>query len=309
MRMRQQTIRRAGSATPKALVFLVASTVALALPTACAQPKPAPTPSPTPPQLLSVKSADAIGQAWNATADKPVHIHLVHGSLKADATYPVEDYNAGADKATRFHVTQAGALVLDKLVDNMPMDLQIVTAEGDKTLVLLDTYSGGAHCCLGTAISDPSAEGGPTFTARDWGDVGYKLIKSTDGSGYVFQSADDAAAYAFSSFAGSTFPIQILAYRDGKLVDVTAEYPNTLEEDAAKHWREYLTDASSNAAPESALVAYLADEYRLGRSRKAWDRVHAAYGANQDFDTKARSWLQSNNYTSPLAAMSPSPSP
>lgn len=288
------------------LAFAPAIAVFVCL-TACAHPKPEATPTPKPPLVL-IRSIEALEGSWNATTDKPVRVHLVRDQLKAEATYPVADYNNNGENATRFHVTQGGTVVLDKLVDSMPVDLQMITAEGGKTLVLLDTFSGGAHCCAGTAISDPSDEGGPTYTSRDWGNVGYKLIRSADGSGYVFQSADNAAAYAFSSFAGSTFPIQILAYRERKLVDVSVEYPEALKEDAAKKWSEYLTDASSNAAPESALVAYLADEYRLGQSKKAWDRVHAAYGTNQEFDTKARSWLESNNYRVTTAA-SPSSSP
>ncbi|HEY5256829.1 MAG TPA: hypothetical protein VIJ12_00460 [Candidatus Baltobacteraceae bacterium] len=258
--------------------------------------------------MVSVKSRDAIAGVWNATADHLVQVAVAHGTLKATATYPVTDYNADLDNATRFHVTQGGQVVVDKLIDNMPMDLRIITAEDGRTLVLLDTYSGGAHCCYGTALTDPNDASGPSFTYHDWGDVGYNLVKSADQSGYVFESADAAAAYAFSSFAGSTFPIQILSYREGKLVDVTNEYPATLEKDAAQHWREYLTDASSNATPESALVSYLADEYRLGRSKTAWDRVHAAYGSNQDFDTKAVSWLQSNGYGSTAVAPAATPS-
>ena len=245
-----------------------------------------------------------LAAAAKASQTHPVHISISHGALKADAYYPVSDYNApnvenaasGPVNATRFHVVVNDRVAVDKLVDNMPVALRIVTAQGGKPLVMLDTYSGGAHCCFASATVEPQAGGIVAFCTHDWADLGYKTMRSADGSGYVFLTGDIATAYEFSSFAGSTFPVLILTYRNGTFADATDQYRHIIELDAGRHWKEFLTDAHSNAAPDSALVAYLADEYRLGDQQTAWKRVHAADGNDADFERKALTWLQTNGY-------------
>lgn len=248
----------------------------------------------TPPPLVSIKGS-GVASAFNASEASPVHIHLAHDALRADATYPVIDYNADTAMATRFRVTDNGKLVLDKLVDAMPVDLRMFT-EDRHLVALLDTYTGGAHCCAGVALADPGVNDDASYAVQDFGDTGYSLQPSQDLTGFVFVTADDAMAYAFSSFAGSTFPIRMLAYRDGAFLDVTNTYPQLIAADAKLHWNEFLTDARNSAAPQSALVAYLADEYRLGKQKEAWSRVHTAYGDDADFTKKAQAWLKSNGY-------------
>ncbi len=226
----------------------------------------------------------------------PSEIHISYGALRATASYPVVDYSNYSEIATRFQLTDNRQLLLAKLTDNMPLDLRIVTLEGYHTVVLLDTYSGGAHCCFETILADPGGRFGLSFATADWANTRYKLIKSTNDSGYVFETYDNAMAYAFSDFAGSVMPILIASYRDGKFVDVTNNYVAALRKDAAGLWKLFLTEARSQGELQPILVSYLADEYRLGRSTQAWERVHAAYGIDKNFDAKAISWLQKNGY-------------
>jgi hypothetical protein len=240
----------------------------------------------------------------SATLQHPLRITIAYKETRADATYPVTDYNNGGMQATRFHVLFGASTVADKLIDTEPIDLRVATLEGRKIVVLLDTFTGGAHCCFETTIADAKGVAGPTIVTNDWGNPGYALMISKDRSGYVFRTADDAMAYAFSSFAASRFPIRIVEYRTDDFIDVTNEYKTLVENDAASQWKEYLTDASSGAAPESALVAFLADEYRLGLQDSGWKRVRASYGSDAIFENRARSWLEKNGYK-----VSPAPPP
>ena len=272
-----------------------------------AQPIPAPTPRPTvKATAVRAQASDTNGYAWQATALHPLRLQNGHGSLKAYATYPVADRNNGVSAATRFRVMYAGRVIVDKLLDTMPLKISIITVASGHHVAALDTYSGGAHCCYGTAIVDPALTGKATFTSHDWRDVGYKLLKANNGNGYVFRTGDDAMAYAFSSFSESTWPIKIFSYQAGKFIDVTDDYRSLLEADAAQHWHEYRTHTRSGVAPQSALVSYLADEYRLGNAPAAWARVKASYGIHRSFETKATTWLKQNGYESRATHSSPS---
>ena len=140
-------------------------------------------------------------------------------------------------------ITRAGAVAFDgKLEDrckacNYLADadsaLQVRDLDGDgEPEVLVDTFSGGAHCCTITPIFRWDGVGGVGYRrlTRNFGDIGYSL-KDLDGDGRPeFVTADDAFAYEFTAYAFDEFPLQIFAYgtdRSGKtaLRDVTAGYP------------------------------------------------------------------------------------
>src|SRR3954466_13238405 len=108
--------------------------------------------------------------------------------------------------------------------------------------VLVDTYTGGAHCCIVTPIFRWTGSGYRKLTGF-FGNVGYSL-DDLDGDGRPeFVSADDSFAYAFTAYAFSAFPLLIQDYgtdRDGKtaLRDVTAGYRGMIEAEAAGFRRE-----------------------------------------------------------------------
>jgi hypothetical protein len=131
--------------------------------------------------------------------------------------------------------------------------------------VLLDLYTGGAHCCLeldlltwdGTAYRQ---------IVHDFADPGYQL-KDLDGDGQPeLVSADAAFGYAFTSFAFSYFPLQIWHYAAGAFSDVTAKYPNLVRADAARAWKGYRSQLRRprESEPRGAIAAWAADRYRLG---------------------------------------------
>ena len=98
--------------------------------------------------------------------------------------------------------------------------------------MLLDLYSGGAHCCSFARIYhfDPSYTD-YTRAERGWGNYTHDLV-DLDGDGNPkFSSADDRFAYAFASYAFSIPPIQIWQYRKGVISDVTRNYRADIKRD------------------------------------------------------------------------------
>jgi hypothetical protein len=144
--------------------------------------------------------------------------------------------------------------------------------------VILDVYTGGAHCCTQSRIYryEPDRHR-YRRTFHDWGNVfpPYRIIDPSRNGHRELLSADDRFAYVFTAFAGSFFPVRIWRFDHGRLLDVTRMFPKIVANDAAKAWRSYLSLRHTD--PRGALAAWLADEYLLGRQDDGWARVDAAY--------------------------------
>jgi hypothetical protein len=129
--------------------------------------------------------------------------------------------------------------------------------------VLLDLFTGGAHCCVESELVALTADGRVRRFERDWGDGGYRLA-DLDGDGLdEFVSADDRFAYAFTAYAFSALPLQVLSFRADRFADVTAAYPARVRADA-RRWRRAYRRTRADAYPQGVLSAWAADRYRLG---------------------------------------------
>ncbi|HWH94703.1 MAG TPA: hypothetical protein VNT03_12650 [Baekduia sp.] len=142
--------------------------------------------------------------------------------------------------------------------------VKVADLDGDgEPEVLVDTFSGGAHCCLTARLLTWNGTG---YTPKDieYRDVGYAL-KDADGDGRPeLVGYDPVFSGAFTAFAGSAFPPQVLQVDHGKVVDVTRKFPKLIRADAAARRRE-LRAAKRGDDVRGVLAAYVADEYLLGK--------------------------------------------
>jgi hypothetical protein len=129
--------------------------------------------------------------------------------------------------------------------------------------VVLDLYTGGAHCCsVEEVFSFDPGTGTYVHTDRNFGDPGERIVDLNHDGRHQFLTADDAFAYAFTDYADSGLPIEILTFTAGHFADVTRSYPKLIAKDAAQYltaFRHHLGDG------DGLIAAWAADEYRLGR--------------------------------------------
>jgi hypothetical protein len=157
---------------------------------------------------------------------------------------------------------------------NGSRSLRVVDLDADgEPEILVDLYTGGAHCCSVTELLRWTGTGYAAQT-RDWADAGYTLVDAPPGGVPAFISGDVRFAYAFASFADSRFPVQVLTFKGGTWHDVTRARPETLRAESARLAREYRRRRSGEYAL-GVLAAWVADQYRLGRRATA-DRFVAA---------------------------------
>jgi hypothetical protein len=130
--------------------------------------------------------------------------------------------------------------------------------------IVLDLYTGGAHCCSVEQIfSYVPATGTYAVAQRDFGDPGARIVDLGHDRHFEFLTADDTFAYAFTDFADSGLPIQILTFANGTFTNVTRQYPKLIAHDAATYWRGFQHDLANGVG---LIAAWAADEYNLGHA-------------------------------------------
>src|SRR5205085_4620672 len=175
--------------------------------------------------------------------------------------------------------------------------------------VLVDFYSGGAHCCFYTDVYRyvPRLR---TYrpTIGFWGNLGVRIVDIGLDGVPEFRTADDRFAYAFTSFAGSTFPIRILRFDHGRFVDVTRRFPKLVRPDAAELFALYRSERRrADGDVGGILPAWLADQYLLRRGPSGWPVLGRAVrrGELRPWETprtylrRVRSFLRRTGYIRP----------
>jgi hypothetical protein len=175
--------------------------------------------------------------------------------------------------------------------------------------VVLNLYSGGAHCCSVTEVfggnPNPSRDDYVLAATHDFGNSGYELQRLSGQD--VFVTADNSFAYAFTDYADSGLPLQILRLSErGRFVPVTARDPGLVRRDAARwltaydraHGRNDVGLIAPWAADECTLghcgqaFVYLAAQARAGRLRSAFGRPYSG----RRFVTRLRGLLRREGY-------------
>ena len=209
------------------------------------------------------------------------------GSVRATITYSIP--RGGAYFVVRLTVDRAGRRALDVRVPECTViqycGTKPVPIHGGKALavsdldddgepeILLDLWSGGVHCCWWSRLYRWNASARRYVTrAHLWGNVAYRLADLDQDRKVEFVSSDDRFAYAFTSFARSSFPLQIWTYHAGRLVDTTRAYRTLVARDARKQWRWYRRDIPSGEV-RGYLAAWAADQCLLGRCQAAFARL------------------------------------
>ena len=142
--------------------------------------------------------------------------------------------------------------------------------------VVLDLYSGGAHCCTVEQIFSWDASSGRYRKFEyNFGDPEAKLVPLGKGGSDVFLSADDSFAYAFTDYAASGLPIEILSFSNNALHNVTRSFSRLIANDATL-WRKAFDSAGASNYQDTVGVAaaWAADEDMLGHSTSVANFLH-----------------------------------
>jgi subtilisin-like proprotein convertase family protein len=221
------------------------------------------------------------------------HARLTRDGIAADLTYRESNSNYSD---LRLAIHRHGRLAFDGTVaaagcggcalsglgaiQGDPLKIRDLDGDGEPE-VMVDLFSGGAHCCWLTVFLRYD---GHTYrkTTHVWGDPSYDVADLDHDGRPELVSADDRFAYEFTFYAASVLPVQVWHFDHGALIDVTSQYPALVRRDAATLWTDYLqARGGADADVRGVLAAWLADEYRLGLGDEAWSKIRAAYARGE----------------------------
>jgi hypothetical protein len=143
--------------------------------------------------------------------------------------------------------------------------------------VILQSYSGGAHCCFGPEVyTSPATSysltediGGGAGAGLKWnGDFGFRF-RSVDGV-KMLASSDGAFNDDFTDFADDPAPVRLYTIKAGLIADVTAKHLDVVSAEATQ-FRATMAADKTNALGWAA--AWVADECVLGLGARAWPLI------------------------------------
>jgi hypothetical protein len=277
--------------------------------------------------LISLLSPTAIAIAQTEAQTETQNHVLRSGNVTAELSFKVVSAPWTQYQDVRLKVTRDQQVAYDRLLidDKRTAELQdfwvltdpkfdqqsnnnflVQDLDGDREPeILIGFYSGGAHCCLFSAIYryDAAAKS-YTPTVYSWGDaVASFQLRQLDPQRAIPQliSRDSGFAYLFSAYAFSGFPLQIWEYQQGKLLDVTRQYPKLIYDNAYFNWLQIQRmnqDPAQSQYARGPIAAYMADKYMLGQEKDGWARMHQVYQGNDKakFFADLRQFLIESGY-------------
>lgn len=149
--------------------------------------------------------------------------------------------------------------------------------------VLVNVFTGGAHCCFVTWIATrpPATPAAYTLLTAFWGNWGSKLTDLNHDGIREFAGFDDRFAYAFGSYVDSVLPARVWNLRGGRLHVTTGEYHRYAVTWMRRDWRTYLLARRLKRPVAGPLAAYLASSSAVGgvAPTGAWKRAARLEGA------------------------------
>ena len=208
--------------------------------------------------------------------DVPTTILAARAGIRTEVSYVERNYQF---ERTRVTIVRHGKTVLSDAplarlrcrdCDTFrPTGITIKDLDGGEPEVIVELFTGGAHCCASTLILRwNGAKYEPAFFI--WGNYGYEF-DDLDGDGRPEISAfDERFVYRYTSYVDSAAPIQIWHYENNRVIDVTRDYHAVVLDQSRALLRDYQgLRKEQGAGLRGYAAAYVASLYLLDRQADA----------------------------------------
>ncbi|MEW5826520.1 MAG: VCBS repeat-containing protein [Candidatus Bipolaricaulota bacterium] len=152
--------------------------------------------------------------------------------------------------------------------------------------LIIETYSGGAHCCFAVAVYDLSS----TLVSIDvpaspGGNAPGGFVDLNGDGVFEFETRDDSFAYTYCCFADSPATLAILEYSpaEGKYVPASYRYPNLYQDEIARHTERARARVSEEAdggwdgTDKCDVLPLVLDYLYSGDPTSAWEALETYY--------------------------------
>jgi hypothetical protein len=168
---------------------------------------------------------------------------------------------------------------------------------GAAPVIMLQSFSGGAHCCNHIQLAGFSAGKLRVVDLGLWDGDATEPPKDISGDSVAdFEMVDNRFLYAFTAYAMSYAPPKIMNVVGGNVVDVSTrpEFRNLFGK-AMQNTRSNCLNNSDGAVRNGACAAYVAEAARFGKLAQSWSEMLGAYDASQDWDWPQGCWVSDEN--------------
>ncbi len=245
-------------------------------------------------------------------------VHLTYRTVGTATTIPVPGVGLPfpgtltlVDGGHRATLVEPGGFAGSALIQ-----LCLVDAGGAGPAVLMGTYTGGAHCCMESALyAAPRAAayrlildenlhfGHPSIPY----DINQGMVPQRVAGRTVLLGADGTFAYRFGCYACTPTPVHLFVLKGLRLVDVTSQETAFVAAQAASLWKAVRSSEggpASDSALFGTLAAWVADECSIGRGAHAWSVATGlgARGLLSDARYHQAAFVKHGHYLSDLRA-------
>jgi hypothetical protein len=235
------------------------------------------------------------------------------GRTRAEVSYKKSEYVV---ENVRIKIVRDDKILINEIVSSKELErrlrLSVEDLDGDSEPEVILTHNPGLgeRCCTVSRIYGyQSNQARYVMTEGDWRGAGTPRIVDLDNDGkYEFEYDDWRFAYQFTSFGDSVFPIRIWRYRQGRLDEVTSQYPKNINISLKKHGEWHRRLISEGRELKGSFAAYVAEKSLLGKGEQALQEIRDSYrGADrEEFLIKLRRFLRKTGYMSVVDSSSKS---
>lgn len=240
--------------------------------------------------ILRVKNAGPAAHLECLTLYMSRAVPEVYTGTKAGITAKVSfvERNYQFDKL-RVQVTRKGRKAVDAplvglagcrgCTGNRVTGVAVRDLDGGEPEVIVDMFTGGAHCCQVNLILrwDAAAKRYRSQLA-DFGNYGRRVVDLDKDGLPEFSAYDERFIYEYTAYVFSSAPPQVTQYRQGKWVDVTRDFPVLIKANAAYALKQFakLKKAPTEFDARAFVATYVADQYLLGQGEVGERALQAA---------------------------------
>ena len=213
--------------------------------------------------------------------------------LKVSYTPPSKNRTTDASDSLQYQVSYEGNQRPEATIEATAnaynyANLSLTDLDSDGLAeVIVQDYSGGAHCCTNTAVYSWQDGKFVTIESGYLDGLGGRFEDLDNDGSSEFVSYDNGFLYRFSSYAGSFPPPLISTFKGGELIETTRQYPTVIRERIAQI-EETLADENFEGERNGLLAGYVAMKSLVGEYDESWAYMLKRYDAESDWGLEIR---------------------
>jgi hypothetical protein len=226
--------------------------------------------------------------AIDSETNKFENREISSGSVRVLVDYREYDFDSSDESSSNnlsYKIFYEGKLQIEKKTSTVSMAsvfLQDLDNNGVPEAIIR-TFSGGAHCCTSHTIY--------TWQEKQFNKTEIEYLDGIGGSFqdlnndkiFEFVTYDNSFLYTFSSYAGSFPPSRIYTFQNGKLENVTRQFPQKLQATLKDMQQAFNETKKQGYEVNGVLAGYVAQKILLGDYEGGWQFMLKNYDRTSEW--------------------------